>query len=455
MKSKIKKISVPKIKKENLLFLLCIYFIRIIVLMVFLSDKYHISPYYNTYKFINILNIEFCCDVIYILIMFFLSEFQIKCKNIFGIYKKDINYKLQKYFIIPEIIKDVFLVKTIGNSLFYYDSYKVLFGGLIIVVLLYYILTFFIFSEWKTVFKFERVKKEIRKFKQKNSRLKSGYNFILIKGKIVPSSFEIEKIQTYEIDKSHIYINQEEFDSLQEKEKLFIIKNLIAIIYEDENAQLIDKILLEKQEKIGYYKIIATSSKNEYEKNLNQIQHISYIKICNIESTIEFTENLLMVSSDVMVNQFQYKLMEFLIKIELINNESYKYLKSGNKIKEIIDIKSLNKQPFKKIFNSYIKENLNIICQQRFNDRFKNEILEIPQDKFLRELYQNAYTNSSPYQSSMILFNYITAIGRIVECYLISTYREKDINLDKYINTLAQDGASIWRGQINLNIYNN
>ena len=95
MKAKKKRISVPKIKSIQLMFLICFWIIRMVVLMVFLSSSYHISPYYNKYQFINILNIEICIDIIYILVILFLNEFKSNYKNIFNIYRKNGNYRWQ------------------------------------------------------------------------------------------------------------------------------------------------------------------------------------------------------------------------------------------------------------------------------------------------------------------------------------------------------------------------
>lgn len=450
MKSKRNNEENGKIKKNNLLFLISVYFMKIVVLMAFLADNYHISPYYNTYKFINILNVELSFDLLYILIILLWAEFQGKKKNIFRIYQKDSNYRLQKFFIVPELLKTLFLCKIIGNSLFYYHkTYIVLFSIIAGITFLYYILTFLIFSEERMALRYKFLRKALKKFK-KRSILKSNVCFILIKGDKTPSSFDINKIQKHDIEKSHVYIKEEEWKGLEEKEQLFIVKNLIAVIYEDEKAKMVNQILQEDFEKVGYYKIIATNKKEEYEKRIDDTyQH--FYKICDMESVIEFTENLLMISSDVMVNPFQYCLMKFLVWLELHNKRVYP--KSKN-VKEIIDINSFSKKLYSKMLERDMKNRFSIICQKDFNSRFQNEQLEVPQDLFLKSLFRNAYTNSSPYQSSMMLFNYITAIGRIIECYLIGKNRE-DINLNQYREVLAKDNTSVWRGQITLNIYDN
>ena len=92
------------------------------------------------------------------------------------------------------------------------------------------------------------------------------------------------------------------------------------------------------------YHIMAI--KNYEETDLEKsIKYVNAIKICDINSAIEFTENLFSINSDEKIGQFEYK----------------------KALREI-----------KKMDNSECLENLNIIYQYNFNNRLKQRTDNIP-----------------------------------------------------------------------------
>src|SRR5699024_9699874 len=70
-------------------------------------------------------------------------------------------------------------------------------------------------------------------------------------------------------------------------------------------------------------------------------------------------------------------------------------------------------------------QSLETIYKYNFNNRLKNNIEIIPEEKYIFELYRNALLNSSPYQSILTFFNYITVIGKLVEYYLYAKNNPK------------------------------
>ena len=76
----------------------------------------------------------------------------------------------------------------------------------------------------------------------------------------------------------------------------------------------------------------------------------------------------------------------------------------------------------------------------------------MPKDKYLFELYRNAYLNKSPYQSVLTFFNYITVCGRLVEYYLYAKYN-KNFDINRIDKGRIGDNPSLWNSNILINIY--
>ena len=225
-------------------------------------------------------------------------------------------------------------------------------------------------------------------------KLRKDVKIILIDGNTLPTSFETDQKETYKIAKNHLYINiEKELPKLSKQDKEYIKNNTIAIIHELEDN---DKTIITEKynnryiNKINLYDIMAI--KNYKSEDISKdITNNGAIKICDLDSAIEFTENLFITSEQENIKKFRvYKAQKKVLQI----NE--KYLKN--------DL----------IKGKYLSE-LNIIYQYNFINRLNAKIEIIPKDNTLFNLYKSAYMYSSAYQSVLAMFDYITAMGKMVE----------------------------------------
>lgn len=407
-----------KISRVNWIILLSSFFVELVLLNIILVSKFYISIYNEMYNLVkaNIVCIGF--DLIFIFYMLDFANSKNKSKNILKIYKRDVNLKIVKSFIILEIIKLVLVLVSLNGTIDYdfYDC-KFILAIFVASTLIFYVL-------YMILPKKSNLKKKISKLK------KNELKIILIDGNTLPSSFDIGSIEEYMISNNHLYINmQTELPSFKnEKINDFISDNVIAIIHEVENFD--EKMILEKYNKLNYinmFHIIAV--KNYKPKDLSKnVTSIEAIKVCDINSAIEFTENLFIINEQEAVKKSRYK----------------KALKEINKIDESkLDENSKEK---------YIKE-LDIIYQYNFINRLDESPAIVPKEKTLFELYRNSYLTTSSYQSILIMFDYITAIGKVVEYYLYAK-NNPEFNENEISTDIIKDNPPIWNNQIIINIFN-
>lgn len=411
-----------KITNVNWAILFFAFLLEITLINIVLVTKLDISIYNEIYNLIKVNTVCIGVDLIFI---FYIRDFAInkkRTKDILKTYKSDVNLRIVRMFFIIEIIKMVLvtlsLLKTIGNIK---RNFYVIVTTFIVVIILYYILH-------QILPKTEDLKTKIKKLKQQKD-----LKIVLIDGDIIPSSFEIEKDTQYKIANNHLYINIKKDLPRLEEIKEFILENTIAIIHEIENANN-DKIfqVYEKQEinNINMFHIIAVSNYDQINFS-NKIKNINAIQVCDIDSVIEFVENLFITGEREKINEETY--VQALMKIKNVKEEE---------IKKDEDVK-----------DNYI-EKLNIICQYNFNNKLNDKIEIIPKNDILFELYRNAYLHTSAYQSILAMFNYITVMGKMVQYYLYAKNNPK-FNKNKIRNMIINDKPSVWNGQITLNIYQN
>lgn len=408
-----------KISRVNWIILLSSFFVELVLLNIILVSKFYISIYNEMYNLVkaNIVCIGF--DLIFIFYMLDFANSEKKAKNILKIYKRDVNLKIVKSFIFLEIIKLILVLVSLNGTIDYdfYDC-KFILAIFVASTLIFYVL-------YMILPKKSNLKKKISKLK--NNKVK----IILIDGKNLPSSFDIGNTEEYMISNNHLYINmQTELPSLKE-EKIndFILDNVIAIIHEVENYD--EKIFLEKYNKslnrINMFHVMAVKDYKPKDLSKN-ITSIEAIKICDINSAIEFTENLFIINEQEDVKKSRYK----------------KALKEIDKIDE----NNLDESSREK----YIKE-LDIIYQYNFINRLEESPAIVPKEKTLFELYRNSYLTTSSYQSILIMFDYITAIGKVVEYYLYAK-NNPEFNENEISPDIIKDNPPIWNNQIIINIFN-
>lgn len=426
-----------KITKTNWAILLFTFLIEFILLIINLISELDISIYNNIFKLIKVVTICLSLDIIFILYILDFASNKKKPKNILKTYKADVNLRIPIAFFIAEIIKIILIFLSIGQSIMYYSRYKSIIGVYVGTIIMYYIV-FSIMPKKENLFKkLQILKSDIKKGE-------TELNFILIDGNTISSSFDIEKTHDYKISKNNIYINlKKDFNKINNKKvKKLILDNTIAIIHEvDEIDNDIIIKIYEKQEINNSHMYHIMAVKNYKEINLNKnIEYINAIKICDMNSAIEFTENLFEVNANQYIGKLQYNRA-----LKKIQNLQMQATKSKDNCNNILDDDKLGEK--------YIK-NLNIIYQYNFNNRLKYRQEVIPKEKSLFEIYRNAYINDSAYQSILIMFNYITVMGKLVEYYLYAKNNPK-FNENKINKSIIGDNPPIWNNHILLNIYKN
>ena len=139
-------------------------------------------------------------------------------------------------------------------------------------------------------------------------KLRKDVKIILIDGNTLPTSFETDQKETYKIAKNHLYINiEKELPKLSKQDKEYIKNNTIAIIHELEDN---DKTIITEKynnryiNKINLYDIMAI--KNYKSEDISKdITNNGAIKICDLDSAIEFTENLFITSEQENIKKFR------------------------------------------------------------------------------------------------------------------------------------------------------
>ena len=411
-----------KIKKVNWYILAFIFAVELIVLNIQLG-QYDISLYSNTYSWIRTNLIVFAFDIVYILYIFDILTKKKEIKNILDTYKADVNLKFIKNFKFIEIIKLILiLLSTSQTTIFSNYSYRYIniITTFICVTIAFYIL-------YAVMSKRDNIKRKLRRLKKDIKVGKTDLNFILIAGNSTPSTFDLVNIPNYKIGKNNLYINLyaelPEIVKYNEKAKDLILNNTIAMIHELNDS----KKILEEYEKqtinnFHMYHVMAIKNLKDITSK-NNFNHINAIKLCDLENDIQFTENLVAIEIEDIVKKSECK-------------KALNKVKNGCKTDE-----------------SYTK-NLETIYKYNFNNRLKDNVRDVPKDKYLFELYRNAYLNKSPHQSILTFFNYITVIGRLVEYYLYAKYNDK-FNENEIDNYRIGDNPSMWNSNILINIYRN
>lgn len=411
-----------KIEKINWCILIFTFGVEIIFLNMALKEC-GVSIYSNPANWIRNIVINISLDIIYILYILDLVNRENKVKNILKTYKKDVNLKFIKNFIILEIIKPIIILGSIGETVFdFKNRYTSIIETYIISIVVFYVL-------YIVLPKRGNLKRKIKKLKKDVEKGKTDFSFILIDGNYTPSSFNLINIPEYKTAKNNIYINLNkelpEIEKNMPKAKQLIIDNTIAVIHELENAKI--QNILEVYEKqtinnIHMYHVMAIKNLKD-KPDLTNLEYINSIKICNLEDAVEYTENLFAIDYEDFIKKSRYKKALKYVKKEIKDEEKY-------------------------------MQSLETIYKYNFNNRLKNNIEIIPEEKYIFELYRNALLNSSPYQSILTFFNYITVIGKLVEYYLYAKnnpkYSKNEIN--RYI---IKDNPPIWNNHILLNIYKN
>lgn len=417
-----------KITKINWAILL-VTFLSECILVIPVLGLINNSVYNNVFKLTEILLIYCASDIVYILYLFNLSVSKKERKNILKRYKSDVNYIIIKRFIIIEIIKCT-LILSLESELQYFSS--------IIGIICYTIIICIIFYGLYLIMpKTDNLKLKINKMKKGVKSGNTSLNFILINGDRVPSSFNFKKMVNYKINKNNMYINlnQDFLKIIQKNKKMkkFILDNTVALIHELENTDFDDILRIYNDVEINnshMYHVMAISNYKET-KIPEKIVAINSIKLCDINDTIEYVENLLDIRLEQRISKITY--IKTLRKAE----------KLERKVKD-----SVQKD---RILPRYLKR-LDTIYKYNFNNRLKCNDVEVPNEKFAFELYRNAILNQSVYQSVLGMFNYITYINKLIEYYLFSKYNPRYSSTEIY-NIIIGDNPIVWNKQILFNIY--
>lgn len=414
-----------KITKVNWTILLFSFLLEIGLINIMLVTKLDISIYNEIY---NLKKVNAVCIGVDFIFIFYMLDFAInwkKSKDILKTGKADVNFKIVKNFFIVEMVKMILVIISLQVTIdSRKSSYTAIYIVFLIVIFSYYIL-------YMLLPKKENLSRKIKKLQKRNKDLK----FILIEGNILPSSFDIEKHPEYKISKNHLYMNtKRDLPKIKNKNQIqYILENTIAKIYEIENANddmIIQKYKTEKIKNIQMYHVMAI--KNEFKVGVGkEINGINSIKICDINSAIEYTENLFIIREKDKISKIRYNIAVMTVNI----------------------MKRLEKDKFKKnekLNDKYIKE-LNLIYQYKFNNRINEKLEIIPKEKFLFELYKKSYLHTSAYQSILEMFNYITVMGKFIEYYLY-VKNNPGFKSDDIYSSIIGDNPTIWNYQIIVNV---
>ncbi len=411
-----------KITSVNIAILLFSFLLELVLLNIVLVAVLDISFYNELY---NLVKVNAICIGIDLVFSFYMIDFAINKKvpdNILKTDKADVNLKIVKNYIIMQVIKLVLILiglqRTINHVSSNYFNIVIVFG---IVILTYYIL-------YAILPKKENLSNKIRRLKKNDLSLR----IILIDGDVTHSSFDILRNCNYKIARDDIYINiNKDLPKFDENLKQFILDNAIAVIHELKNVDNNDIMKLYKKQKLNYINMFHIMAINNYEKLdvSNEIYNINAIKICDINSVIEFTENLFIISEKEYVSKLSYN----------------KAIKNIDKLKNNINNDEVKEE--------YIN-NLNVIYQYRFNNRLNVRPQINLKECVLFELYRNAYLQTSAYQSILDLFKFITVMGKMVEYYLYAKNNPR-FSEDDLFRDIVGDNPPIWNNHILVNICRN
>lgn len=408
----------PKVEKNNWYLIIFIFVFELIGLNIVLSQC-NISLYNNLYGWIRAMFVVFSIDIIYILYIFDFLKQNKKAKNILKIYKIDVNLKIIRNFIIIESIK-LTLVMILTWNLIYNTKFLKYIYFYIFITMFFYLLYFIIPKK-------DSIRKKLKKLKRDIKIGNTDFKFILIDGNSTYSTFNLFNLSDWKISKDNIYINlKTEFQEIvkyDKKAKDLILNNTIAIIHELTNSKNILEIYENEAINNAHIFHVMAIENLKSLQNKKDYEYIDAIKVCDLRNVIQFVENLVANNIEDLIDKSKYK--RALKQINILDKRNEKYIK-----------------------------NLELIYKYNFNNRHKDNFNNVPKEKFILELYKNAYLNKSPYQATLIFFNYITVVGRLVEYYLFAKYNKKysENKIDEY---RIGDNPSKWNSNILINIYNN
>ena len=283
-----------KIEKINWCIIIFTFAIEVILLNFALKGS-NISIYSNPFSWIRTMIINVGLDIIYILYILDFINREKKIKNIIKTYKLDANLKFIRDFIILEIIKVILVIISIGEVVLYYQRY--------IDILLVYVASNIVFyGLYAIMSKKDNRRNKLKRLKKGIKKGKTELKIVLIDGEETASSFDLINVPEYKIAKDNLYINMSKelpkiIKNNSKAEKL-IVDNAVAIIHELKNDDI--NVILNKYEEqkinnVKMYHIMAVKNLRK-SVNLEKIEYINSIKICDLKTDIEFVENLFTIN---------------------------------------------------------------------------------------------------------------------------------------------------------------
>lgn len=405
--------------KNNFILIILSFVTEIIFINVIFPVNIGIAFYIDIYKYLEVLVVILGLDIVYALFCIDSFKNPKNFKNVLDQYKNAILYKTEKYFIILEIIKTLIIFCIIGEEDFLLD------------IILVFALTLIIYLILVNIFiKDENVVRKVLKLKIDSVFGKTKLNFILINGTRTPNSLDLQNKIEQEVNKNNFYINLKDLEKIKSKKiKNSIINNTIAIVHE--LKMVTDKNIITAIESLTFdtvkiYHIIA--GKNAKKSKLSEILQIrNDIELCDIDSVIEFVEN-------------------FFEKAKIKTTKTtflFNYILSAKN--------SISEKQEEKVLNSL--ENIYI---DNFNKRLKRiDTKNLPKNKFLLQMYKNAFLNQSPYQSVLLYFNYLTVMAKCVQYYSYAINPNSNFATNRINNTIVKDNPSCYLTQILVNVFEN
>ena len=406
--------------KNNLILIILSFIFELIFINIIFPINIGIAIYLDIYKYLEIIVVILGIDIIYAI--FCLDRFANpkNIRNVLNQYKNSIIYKTKKYFVIIEILK-ILVVLYITKE-----------NTAIVDIALTFIITAIIYLVLANIFiKEEKISQKILKLKF-NALInkKTKLSFILIKGKRTPDSLNLQNRLEQEINKNHIYINMQDFEKIKNKRIRNLIEdNTIAIIHELKvitEEDILNTIASIDFNNVKIYHIITGKSfkKTKLSDTLNLR---SDIKICNIDSVVEFIENFFEVPKPKKINTKH--IYNFILK---------------------------NKKDITEKKEDKILENLENVYINNFNARQKKLKMDyLPKNKFLLQMYKNAFLNQSPYQSVLLYFNYLTVMAKCVQYYSYAINPNSNFATNRINNSIVKDNPSCYLTQILVNVFEN
>lgn len=363
------------------------YIIQLICVIITLR-LFYINISENIYRYINILWIYIGIDLIsYIILVYKEKTKKDNGKILFyKRYKKDVDYYIKKYSFIFEILKVILFIINI-RGIFQFqnlmDNSKFEIHGIGDKVILFAIsqVAFYVFlinilyklnpDNDNVIYKSKLIKKLLK------NKLKKEINIIIVDNENIYSTFQNKIYSNIKLNKKNIYINKKDIQQLDSIQRNLILKNVVSYISLEDN---LDKIVQD----------VEIDEKYFYESCGFKNYHNYYI--FGIKDDTK----------------------EKVLPKELVFNNSVKICKSKFLLQYVEELICKN--------YIYIPTEIDDKLIINFYERAHNDIPNIPKDKFMINLLRNGIVNESPYQSTLILFNYLLYLQKVCEYYVISKY---------------------------------